>query len=173
MLQCFAYQRTKFILIWPAWWWGIYSTSVAVFWAVDDFLRSCNRFWQHPCDLVHHLWDIGAFRLYFLFMPICCNHIYIMCLMRRPPFQMLCLILLMSSWNAVLNASNAVSSFLHFRLVFSFIALLYFESSTWRDKIAPVRPPPVAKLSLNKLIFMKFEKLWSLVLLKHFVSMKW
>jgi len=40
---------------------------------------------------------------------------------------------------------------LHFIYVFwSFFAMLCFESSTRRDKIAPVRLPRVAILSLNK-----------------------
>ena len=39
--------------------------SVAVFGGVDDFLKCCNRFWQHPPDLVKHLWEIRAFLLYF------------------------------------------------------------------------------------------------------------
>jgi len=37
--------------------------SVAVFCAVDIVLKSCNRFWQHPRDLVHRLWEIRAFLL--------------------------------------------------------------------------------------------------------------
>ena len=39
--------------------------SVAVLCTVDDFLKSCNRFWQHPHNLVHHLCVIRAFLLYF------------------------------------------------------------------------------------------------------------
>ena len=39
--------------------------SVAVFYVVDEFLTSCNRFWQYPRDLVHHLWEIRAFLLHF------------------------------------------------------------------------------------------------------------
>jgi len=51
--------------------------SIAVFCAMDDFLKSCNRFWQHPRNLVHHLWEIRAFLLYLFLMPICCNCNYI------------------------------------------------------------------------------------------------
>jgi len=38
--------------------------SVAVFCAVNDFLKYCNRFWQHPRVLVHRIWEIRAFLLY-------------------------------------------------------------------------------------------------------------
>jgi len=54
-----------YILIWPAWWWSITYISVVVFCAVDYFLKSCNKFWQHLRDLVHRLWEIHAFLLYF------------------------------------------------------------------------------------------------------------
>jgi len=48
------------------------------------------------------------------------------CLMRRPPFRMLYLIMLMNFRSAVLDSSNAVHSFLRFRLVFIvFLALLF------------------------------------------------
>jgi len=119
--------------------------SVAVFCAVDDFLQSCNRFWQYPRDLVHRLWEIHASLLYVLFMPIWCSYIYLMCLVRGLSFQMLYLLLLVSLWNVVLDSSNTVYLFLHFCLGFRVLpTLLYFESSMWHDKIAPVGLPPAA-----------------------------
>jgi len=99
--------------------------SVAVFCALDDFLKSSNRFWHHPRNLLHHFWEIRALLLHYLFIPICCNYIYMMRLMCRPPFQMLYLVLLIS-WSAVLDASNAVYSFLHFCLVFNFSCVVVF-----------------------------------------------
>jgi len=68
---------------------------------MDDFLKPCNIF-SHQCDLVHRLWEIRAYLLYILFMPICCNYTYMVCLMRRPLFQLLYLILLMSFRNVAL-----------------------------------------------------------------------
>jgi len=38
-------------------------------------------------------------------------------------------------------------------------ALLHYHSSTWHDKIAPIRLPPVARLSLNKYIITLMAKL--------------
>jgi len=108
--------------------------SDAVFCAVDDFLKSCNKFWQHLRDLVHHSWEIRAFLLYVLLMPIICKYIYMMCLVRRPPFQILLYsILLMRSWSAVLDASNTVYSFLHFRLVFSFSCAVFWKLDVTRQ----------------------------------------
>jgi len=56
-------------------------------------------------------------------------------IMRRPPFQMLYSIQLMRSWSAVWDASNAVYSFLHYRLVFSFscVVLLWKLDVTRQD----------------------------------------
>jgi len=63
------------------------------------------------------------------------------------------LVLLTSSWNAVINSSGTVQSSLPIlNACYSLVFLLCctFESLAWHDKIAPVRPPPVARLSLNK-----------------------
>ena len=104
-------------------------------------------------DLVHH-WGDSCFSvvfLFILFMPIGCSYICMVCLIRGPSLQMLYLILLKNFWNAAVDASDTVYSFLHFRFVFRvFPALLYFESSVWHGMIAPVEIPLVAKLSLNK-----------------------
>jgi len=45
-----------------------------------------------------------------------------------------------------------VYSFCVLFIFFWSLLVLYFESSTWHEKIAPVRLPPVARLSLNKWI---------------------
>jgi len=75
--------------------------SVAMFCVVDDFLKSCNRFWCVPVVL-YELLDM----------------------------QCICF-----------------CASICFSIVF---ALLHYLSSTWHDKIAPVRLPPVARLSLNR-----------------------
>jgi len=92
--------------------------SVAVFCAVDDFLKFCNRFWKHPHDFVHSLWEIHSFLLYFcifvFFVHADLLQLYIYtwcawCVDLR--FQMLYLILLMNFWK---DSSDAVYSFWHF-----------------------------------------------------------
>ena len=75
--------------------------SVAVFCAMDDFLKSCNKFWCVPVV----------------------------------PYELLathCICFCVSICFSIL------------------FALLHCHSSTWHEKIAPVRLPPVARLSLNK-----------------------
>jgi len=42
--------------------------SKAVFCAVGGFLKSCDRFWQHPRDIVHHLCEIRTFLFYFVYI---------------------------------------------------------------------------------------------------------
>ena len=44
-------------------------------------------------------------------IPICCAYIYVVCLMRRLPFQYLCLTLLTNLWNAIIDSSKTVYSF--------------------------------------------------------------
>jgi len=68
---------------------------------------------------------LSVFLLYF-FLPMCRYYTYMMCLMRRPPFQMLYLILLMSFWNVVLDSSDPVCSFFHFRFVRFCIYSVFF-----------------------------------------------
>ena len=72
---------------------------------------------------------------FFLLMPICCNcnYIYMMCLMRRRPFQMLYLLRLWVSWSSVSDASNAVYSFLHFRLVFNSSCVVFSKLHVTRQ----------------------------------------
>jgi len=107
--------------------------SVAAFCAVDDFLKSSNRFWRHPRDLVHHLWEIRAFLLHFCWyrsvaiIPIRCAwcvdlrfRCCIYCVYEFPEvlYQMLamqCIRFCISVWFLILLA-------------------LYFQSSTWHDR---------------------------------------
>jgi len=37
---------------------------VAVISAIDQFLKSCGRFWMHPWNIVHHLCMMPVFLLY-------------------------------------------------------------------------------------------------------------
>jgi len=72
--------------------------SVAVFCAVDDFLKSCNRFWQYPRELVHCFWEIHVLCFVFVFFVhddrLQLYLQYMACLMRRAPLHILYLILL-------------------------------------------------------------------------------
>jgi len=96
-------------------------------------------------------------------VPMCCDYICMVCLMRRLPFHLLFLMLFTNFWSAVIHSSDAGFSLLHFLYGFwSFSCIVVFGSSTWQNKIAPLRLPPVARLSfkyISKWIkrFMKFS----------------
>ena len=125
--------------------------SVAVFGGVDDFLKCCNRFWQHPPDLVKHLWEIRAFLLYFFVdadllqlqlylhdvpdastsFQCCIQYCWYVPVVPYEMLAMQCIRFCISVWFLIL------------------LALLHYQSSTWHDKIAPVRLPPVSRLLLN------------------------
>ena len=126
--------------------------SVAVFRPVDDFLKSCNRFdniratlytiygrFVLSCCIFFVDADRLQLSLYLCDVPDastsfqCCIQ-YCWCV-PVVPYEML----------AMQCIYFCVS--ICFNILF---ALLHYHRSTWHDKIAPIRLPPVARLSLNK-----------------------
>jgi len=68
-------------------------------------------------------------------------YFYLVILMRRSMLQLLSLVLLTNSWNPVQDSSRASWNCLcfFFMLPGDFCVVVLFKSSTWRNKIAPIR----------------------------------
>ena len=83
---------------------------------------------------------------------ICCDCFYLVYRMHRAQFQLMLLALLTTFRNCVIHSDCTGYDVLGFSLclLLIFLCRCLFQNSTWRDKIAPLKLPPVARLSLNK-----------------------
>ena len=115
--------KTTIVFVYEVKWRPNYTYSSIVTFTTQHeqhFITKFMIFWTKPALLN----DLNAWVI-----PICCAYIYMVCLMRRLPFQWLFSTLLTNFWNVAIDSSKVVYSFC---VLFMFLFLEFTRAVFWK-----------------------------------------